>query len=584
MKKTGTARKAIPAEALATVNTAMAEHDALLAQAQKHLQVERPDLAIALLLQYVRLERDTTALNLLGNAYVLSKRPQDAQASFRRSLGLRDNPNADAWNGLGVACQETGESPEAHRAFQTAAAQAPKRADILRNLGVSASAMADWKAAAEAFSASFAQTPEMSTFNAWAQALRKRADLPGLLVAYESGFRHFPKDITLLNELGNLHVDCGDYTAADEVFSHALRLRPQSSPALVGLGIARYKQGRNAESIDLYKAALAVNPDSIAAHKNRAMSLLKARQFVEGWRDYEWRIQVPGFVGRKFSAPRWQGESLAGKTILVLMEQGFGDTIQFARYLPWLKAQGVTVLLECKPELAPLFEACSFVDKVLRRFGTANQSRPEPAPFHDYYCFLMSLPFYQEGSFTVEAAASDLFPLAADKVAYWQTLLAKRPGLRIGVAWAGNPQAVTGLVRACPVSYWQALFAVSGATFYSIQKAMDGSESHAGADTNRTEKLVPLGDQLGDFADTFALVSQLDLVITVDTSLVHVAGTLGVPTLCLLPFEADWRWFEETGASSWYPSVQLFRQTVPGNWKGLLGTAQEALKQWIEAR
>jgi hypothetical protein len=303
---------------------------------------------------------------------------------------------------------------------------------------------------------------------------------------------------------------------------------------------------------------LAAHPADAVAHLNLAMALLAQGAWAEGWRSYEWREATGLMDGdrRPWEAPRWDGAPVAGTTVLVHAEQGLGDTLQFVRHLPRLRARGARVVLAVPPTLVPLLALAPLADEVVPLTGAL--------PRHDWQLPLMSLPL-RLGLGTDAEVMGDggpylLAPPRVEPPAPWLSA----PGPRVGIVWAGHPTHTNDRHRSVGVEPLRPLFDVTGLTWVSLQHGARAADLAAAA------LPVPVHDHapwLRTLADTAAALRHLDLVITVDSAVAHLAGALGRPCWLLLPrVGVDWRWSAERPGSRWYQSMMAFRQTAPGDW------------------
>lgn len=306
-----------------------------------------------------------------------------------------------------------------------------------------------------------------------------------------------------------------------------------------------------------------------AQHLALAHELLKAGHFLAGWREYEWRWQAGGLNPEQFPQPLWNGEALEGRTILLWAEQGLGDTIQFIRLARQVHNMGARVVVECQPALVRLLRSAAGLDLVVP-YG-------ETLPPFDYHLPLQSLPRLL--GLTVERIPAAVPYLAAEarQAEAWQQALARFPRPRISITWSGNPQQARNRWRSVPLDAFAPLAAVQ-ATFFSLQKQTSPADHPPGPLT-----LLPLAPYCHDLADSAAALAAIDLVISCDTSVAHLAGALGRSVWVLLDRDADWRWMEDRQDSPWYPTMRLFRQTKPGDWKPVLEqVAAELLRLSLE--
>jgi tetratricopeptide (TPR) repeat protein len=361
--------------------------------------------------------------------------------------------------------------------------------------------------------------------------------------------------------LGNALADLDDLVAAEAPMRRAIALRPDLAEAHASLGFLLTGRGDLPGAIAACERAIALRPDFALAHWNQGIAYLLGGQMAEGWDRYEWRKRrFPAAFDKPPPGPQWQGEDLAGRRLLVLAEQGFGDTIQLCRYLPPLVAAGTQVILECAPALMGL----------LRCLPDITLIRPRGArPAYDFWVDQMSLP--RLFGTTLETIPSPGAYLQADWARQAAWAAARPAGLRVGLVWAGNPAHSNDRRRSAPAAALAPLLDAAPGAFVSLQVGPAAGDAAA----------LGLADNaaaLTDFAETAALVAGLDLVITVDTAVAHLAGALGVPTWVMLPHAPDWRWLLHRADSPWYQSMRLFRQDRPGDWDGVIAQVASALQ------
>jgi hypothetical protein len=326
---------------------------------------------------------------------------------------------------------------------------------------------------------------------------------------------------------------------------------------------------RTDPALATFEKALKIKGDHVDCRWDRALCFLQKGDFKRGFDEYEWRWKLDRSPPRGFEQPLWDGADLKGKTILIHQEQGFGDMIQFARYVPMVKAKGATVIIEAQPELARLFSVLEGVDKVV--------NKGSPLPKFDVYAPIISLA--RIFATTPETVPADIPYLSAPDAHAVQLPASLGKQMKIGISWAGRPTHQNDTFRSVAFRHFVELLGVPGVTVYGLQKGPAAAE----VSDNGCEALVlNLGGRLHDFADTAAVVAQLDLVISVDTVLVHLAGALGKPVWTLLPFFADWRWMTSGDTSPWYPTMRLFRQDQPGDWEPVFNAVREALLEEIK--
>lgn len=371
-----------------------------------------------------------------------------------------------------------------------------------------------------------------------------------------------PQLVTAWNNQGTTLLEMCRYAEAEYCYTRALELSPDLYDARVALATCYQALGRLDESMVACEAVLAAAPEHAEAHWNKSLLLLQNGNYRDGWREYEWRWQKRKFASplRNFSQPRWQGGSATGKTLLIHAEQGFGDVLQFCRYVPLAAARCARVVFECHQPLVPLMKSLAGnVDVV---------GAGQPLPHFDFHVPLLSLPMIFDTIIeTIPVDFPYLMP-PADRLPLWRGLVEHENRLKVGLCWAGK--SYPDPLRSCPVSHLSSLAEIDGISWYSLQVGW------------KVAQPLPLFDCTGnirDFGDTAALISQLDLVITIDTAVAHLSGALGKPTWVMLPFASDWRWLLEREDSPWYPSMRLFRQVSPGDWQGSVETLACLLRQ-----
>jgi hypothetical protein len=335
------------------------------------------------------------------------------------------------------------------------------------------------------------------------------------------------------------------------------------------LAYALNESRRFDEAIACYRQTISLKPEFARAHWNYALLLLSLGEFQEGWKEFEWRLRLPDMrLARDFPQPRWTGQDPRGKTILLFTEGGFGDAMHFIRYAPLVAARGATVLLECQAELLPLLSRVRGVSAVF--------ARGERLPAFDWQTPLQSLPL--AFGTTMNTIPADVPYLSAppQRIAQWATRLAGDPSFKVGLAWAGSAEHD---VRSCPLATFAPLAAIPDVTFYGLQKGPQANQP-----VPPGLRLIQMGHELHDFADTAALVSNLDLVISVDTSVVHLAGGLGRPVWTLISGRPELRWLRDRTDSPWYPTMRLFRQPSRGDWDGVIRRVAAELAQLKSGR
>ncbi len=401
-------------------------------------------------------------------------------------------------------------------------------------------------------------------------------DLDGAEALYREALSIQPDYPEALSNLSVIRRFRDDLAGAVECSRKALTLRPTYPGALNNLGNTLKDSRLHEEAVEVYREALRFDPGNAEIHKNLAMSLLALGHFDEGWREYKWRWQSKQFshISRCFNRPEWRGEAGEGRTILIHAEQGFGDTIQFCRYVPMIRAMGFNVLMFVPPQLQRIVRTLAGVDAIF--------TRTDDIPAFDVHCPMMHLPVvFRTEVETIPAVVPYLRPDAADE-ARWRERIAAlgSDDMKVGLAWAGSSRVqspdlvITDRKRSVAPECLAPLLDVADVRFFSLQK--DGPK--APADFG----LIDWTADCRDFADTAALIANLDLVISVDTAVVHLAGAMGKPVWLLNRFNSCWRWFVDREDSPWYPgTLRIFNQNEPGGWDDVVLRIREALTELV---
>ncbi|MEO8223709.1 MAG: tetratricopeptide repeat protein [Gammaproteobacteria bacterium] len=529
----------------------------------------RLDEAVASYRRALALDRQFAEAHLnLGNALELQGKPADAIASYRRALQVRPQ-YVEAHYNLGRVYEAQGQLDDAVRNYQRAVSLRPAYAAAHFNLANMLQAQGLTDEAIASYQQVLALQPEHAEacnnlgaqFAAAGAPERARA-------SYERALALRPGFAEAHNNLGNALQSEGLLDEAITSYRRSLECRPGYVDAQINLGNALQAAGRLDEAIAAYHQALALQPGSPGAEWNLAFALLLRGDYAAGWPLYESRWRLPGkhAAPRGFPQPRWLGDApVAGQTLLLYHEQGLGDTLQMLRYVSLLAARGARVLVEVPPSLARI-AATVPGEPVVAIPGTS-------LPPFDLYCPMMSLPLaFGTTLATAPATIPYLFapgPAAAD----WQERLGAHGRPRIGLAWAGSADHANDRHRSLRLDQLLPLLEAP-AEFISLQKDYRDGDLALMTHSGRLRDCSP---DLGDFADTAGLLAQLDLVITVDTSVAHLAGALGRDVWLLLPFGPDYRWLLERADSPWYPTMRLFRQPAFGDWDAVVRAVAAAL-------
>ena len=512
------------------------------------------------------------AHNNLGNVLKELGRDELALPAYQEAVRLKPD-FAEAHSNLGNLQRELGQIDEAVASCRLALRLKPDFAIGHNHLGAAYSKMRRWDDAAACYRQAIALLP------AYPEAHSNLGDALRELGQLGEAAAHFREATRLRPDLAEPHAGLslvllqqGDLAGCQASCREALRLRGGGGSAQLNLtlSIVALLEGRHEESIAFCEAALEQEPDSPEAHKNRAIVRLLQGRFSEGLPEYEWRWKCPELPERPFKQPLWDGGPLDGKTILLHAEQGLGDTIQFVRYARLVKQRGGRVIVVCQKTLLPLLAGCEGVERLV--------AQGDPLPPFDVHAPLLSLP--RIFSTTLETVPADVPYLQAEPrlVEQWRRELDDLPGFCVGIAWQGSRSFYFDRQRSLPLSQFAPLAAVPGVTLLSLQKGF-GSEQVAalGGSFRMIDLAGRLDEATGPFVDTAAVMKSLDLVVTSDTSIAHLAGALAVPVWVAIPFAPDWRWLLEREDSPWYPTMRLFRQTERGDWQSVFARIAAAL-------
>jgi len=484
---------------------------------------------IELIRQAIRINPQSVQyLNNLGIALTNSGQPEEAITVLSRSIQLKTDEAESHYN-LANALQLNGQSDEAIAGYRRAIQLRSDHPLAHNNLG---------------------------------NMLYSKGQIDEAIIAYREALRLRPDHANSHSNLAAALRDKGRSEEAIVSCQRALQINPDHFDACNNLANALRDQGKFDEAIDWYERAIRLKPDFADAHFNLAIALLTVGNFSRGWAEYEWRWRWKNFTSplRNFVQPQWDGQKLQGGTILLHAEQGFGDTLQFVRYVPEVAARAGNVILKCQHELSGLLRTFPGTHRVMRE--------GEPLPAFDVHCPLLSLPRIFNTTLQTIPATVPYLKAADDVIGKWRPKVDVPAGhLRVGLAWAGSPTNKGDRTRSLHLESLALLGSIEGVTFFSLQKGIAGEQARTPPAGMR---LVNIAPELADFSDTAAVMSIVDLVITADTAVAHLAGALGRPVWVLLQFLAEWRWLLDREDSPWYPTMRLFRQKSPGDWDDVI--------------
>jgi tetratricopeptide (TPR) repeat protein len=514
------------------------------------------------------------ALSNRGNALQGLKRYHDALASYDQALSAKPG-YVDALYNRGNALLELARFDEALASYDNALALKPDLAEAWCSHGKALEHLARCEQALISYGNALAIRPSYAeALNNRGNALQQLRRYQEALASYDQALAVKPDYAEALSNRGAVLQRLARYDEALDSCDRAIAIAPRYARALNNRGFVLQELKRYDEALESYAKAVAINPGYAMAHWNESLCRLSLGDFARGWAKYEWRWKCEAFTSprRHFTSPLWLGkENLAGKTILLHAEQGLGDTIQFVRYVQAVAQTGATIVLECQPALESLLAGFPGVNTVVAQGNTL--------PDHDFHCPLLSLPLAFNTLLDTVPAAIPYLSVPDAAIGKWQNKLGPKtlPTLltvpSVGIVCSGNAAHANDSNRSIAADKMMAL-SRPDTRLVSLQNALRPAEAAA---LGAHPQVLHFGAELSDFTDTAALVSLMDLVITVDTAVAHLAGALGKPVWILLPFAADWRWLTGGEHSPWYPTARLFRQARPGDWDSVVDRVNQAL-------
>ncbi len=516
------------------------------------------------------------SLTHLGIALARQNKLDEAIAKFRQAIELRPQ-FAKAHNNLGVALTQQGKRDEAFACYQEAANLQPDYSEAHCNLAIAYTERRQPVEALRCFQRAIEHRPDyVDALSSMGLLLVNERRAEEGLSCLEQAIRLAPNQSEFHNNLCLALADVGRFEEAIAAADAALRLNPLDAKVHVNRGNALSALGRMEAALASYEMALRLQRDYVNANWNRSLSLLTQGDYDRGWAEYESRWKKNGTRNRTLPQPRWDGSDLAGKTILLWCEQGLGDTLQFVRYASLLKKRGAVVWVECQEKLLPLLAKAVGVDRVVAEGPTL------PSEF-DCHAPLMSLPFLCQTKLSAVPCETPYLTADTELTQRWREELHGSSHFKIGIAWQGNPKHRWDRHRSFPLHWFRILADLPGVKLYSLQKGT-GCEQMATARFSIVDLGADLDEKTGAFQETAAVMQSLDLVITCDSSLAHLAGALGLPVWVALSTLADWRWMLDVDDSPWYPTMRLFRQNEFGKWRPVFERMRDEIVRLLEAR
>ena len=496
----------------------------------------------------------------------------DQAAKLYRLILNTDGEHAQAFNNLGAIFMSCDRLNDALVCFQNAI---NARADFFEahiNLARAFKKLGDFARAVASFRSVLRIKPDyVPAYLDLSFLYHKLDDHSSAISCCRRALELDPLSVDACNNLGNALSSSGDFPAAIESFNRAIHIQPNRADLYYNLANVLKSAGQAQSAIENYRRALVLDPEYVDARWNLSHALLFNGNFQEGWLEYECRFKLSAWQDIypfRLNAPRWDGSPFKNRRLLVHDEQGLGDTLQFIRFLPLVKALGGTVIFETRRPLLRLLKGLCGVDELI-----ARSSSPERAVDFDMYIPLMSVPALL--GTTLLTVPSKVPYLYADPpaAARWRQRF-EGSNLYVGIVWSGNPRHGNDRNRSCSLEMFRELAEVGGVELIGLQADSTATKVES---TPSEWGLKNLGREFKDFSDTAAVISALDLVISVDTAVAHLAGAMGKAVWLLLPYSPDWRWLAKGSDSPWYPTMRLYRQPDPGNWKAAFQRVNEQL-------
>jgi tetratricopeptide (TPR) repeat protein len=503
----------------------------------------------------------------LGTIFQDKKRYDEAISCYQKALQL--NPaDVDAYYNLGFVLQEKGLYEEAITCYQKALHLNPNLSDAYSNIGIILKEKEQFEEAMIYSQKALQLNPTLpDVHNNIGIILREKGQLDEAIPYFQKALQldsHFYKA-----HLGLASVLC-EKQQFDEAITYsqqALVINPHDDVVYIGLGAAYCGKGQLDTGINYYKNALHINSNNVNAHFNMSCAMLLSGDLEQGWKENEWRWKSKDYLRYScfhkpddFAEPMLDGLEISGKTVLVYAEQGLGDEIQFIRYAPLLAQHGANVVIECHKALSSLLQSIEGVKQLI--------VQGEPLPDFDLQCPLLNLPLAFHTTLDNIPSKVPYISVNSILIENWKDKIKQdNSKLKVGLVWQGNPKHKNDRNRSIPFAKFLPFAEFPDVTFYSLQK---GKGSEQAKNPPLGMKFVDLTEEMHAFSDTAAFIENLDVTISVDTSVVHLAGALGKPIWTLLPFAPDWRWMLNREDSPWYPTMRLFRQPSPGDWDSVV--------------
>ncbi len=540
-------------------------------------QMGKHDAAVELITKAIAANRQIPQFhNTIGLVFETLGKFEEAIASYQQAVSLKPD-YAEAYHNMAIALQSQGRYADAVEKCMQALLLRPDYAKAYNTIAFSLEKQNCYADAIENYRQAVRYKPDfVEAYNHLGVLLNDQGRSAEAIDNYRRALEFDSDYVELYSNLGIALKEQEQFTEAIANFEHALRLEPEFAEAYYNLANSLRDQGRCEEAIDNYRQAIRLKPDYAQAHWNMSLALLLKGDFIEGWKEYRWRRNAELKIVTDYhrsGKPRWDGSSFIGKRLFVHYEQGLGDNIQFVRYLPMVKARGGMVIFETLKPLIGLFKDFPCIDELMEYcHGKCSSVQ------FDVYTSLLDLP--NIFGTTLETIPSEVPYIHTNpaKAEYWQNKLAG-PDFKVGIVWAGSPEHGNDRYRSCSLECFAPLSKIDGVRLYGLQKGRAATQMHQ---LDGTMAVTDISEQFEDFTDTASAIENLDLIISVDTSVLHLAGAMGKPAWALLPYAPEWRWMLNREDSPWYPTMRLFRQNEWGRWEPVFQQVAHELRILVE--
>ncbi len=534
------------------------------------MQKGRPGKAVSFIKKAIELKpKNPDYHSNIAKAYVADGKRNEAIQAYKKSLALK--PDAETSNSLGALLLDSGNPAKAMEHLKNALKMDHSSAKAWYNMGNALSSERKLQEAVEAYEKAISINNDYyQAMNNLGNALKEMGQCEKALKCFSQTLRANPDFYEAYLNIGSVYDEMGCPEKAIENYELLERHAPNTPDVYINKGGAFRNAGEWEKSLKAFKKALEIDPDNAVGHFNLGATLLLHEKFAEGWKEYEWRLKMPALKHINIPFQKYDGTCAPDKTLLVLAEQGLGDSIQFSRYLSMARKRCGKVIFMCQPSLIPLLKNTQGIDEII-----PEKTPPDKINF-DFCSSIASLPgIFKTDLSNIPAQVPYIFP-DKEKAKSWKAKIGNNSRLKVGICWAGSPTNTNDRNRSLDFKFIEKLLDIEGVDFYSLQKGPAAAQA-----ANCNGKLNDLTEDLQDFSDTAALIENLDLVMSVDTAVAHLAGAMNKKVWLMIPFYPEWRWLKDRQDSPWYPSMQIFRQTSFADWESLTRRIATELKNTV---